>query len=130
VVTGNFRQDNQTMPDTVLEQRRVQYHQALDDALYRILDHLTKMPEVKKVILFGSYAAGRRDLFTDLDILVIMDTKEDFVSRTARLYQQLSVNVDMDLLVYTPEEFQRQQQRGFVRHALATGQVIYEKQRV
>jgi predicted nucleotidyltransferase len=25
------------------------------------------MPEVQQVILFGSYAAGRRDLFTDLD---------------------------------------------------------------
>ena len=72
------------MLETVLKQRRTQYGQALDEPLDRILDHLTKMPQVEKVILFGSYAAGRRDLFADLDILVVMDTQEDFVSRTAK----------------------------------------------
>jgi predicted nucleotidyltransferase len=117
------------MLETVLKQRRTQYCQALDDALDEILDHLTNMPEVEKVILFGSYAAGRRDLFTDLDILVVMDTQENFVDRTARLYRQISTGVDMDLLVYTPQEFVRMQRSGFVKQALATGQVIYEKQR-
>jgi predicted nucleotidyltransferase len=117
------------MPETELKQRRAQYRQALDDALDKVLDRLTKMPEAEKVILFGSYAAGRRDLFTDLDVLVIMNTEQDFLDRTAELYRQIQVDVDMDLLVYTPEEFERRQQSGFVRHAVATGQVIYEKQR-
>ena len=117
------------MQQTVLKQRRALYCQALEDALDRILDHLTRMPEVERVVLFGSYAAGRRDLFTDLDILVVMDTEENFVDRTARLYRQLLIDVDMDLLVYTPQEFEGKQQSGFVRQALATGQVIYEKQR-
>ena len=115
------------MRETVLKQRRAQYCQALDGALARILDHLTKMSEVEKVILFGSYAAGRRDLFTDLDILVVMDTQENFVDRTSRLYRQIPIDVDMDLLVYTPQEFRRMQRSGFVKQALATGQVIYEK---
>ncbi len=117
------------MHQTVLKQRRAEYCQALDDALERIPDHVTKMPEVEKVILFGSYAAGRRDLFTDLDLLVVMDTQENFVDRTAGLYGQISIDVDMDLLVYTPQEFERKQRSGFMKQALATGQVIYEKQR-
>ena len=117
------------MPEMTLRERRTEYGQALDDALDTILDHLIKMPEVEKVILFGSYAAGRRDLFTDLDIIVVMDTELDFVHRSAELYRQVSIKVDMDLLVYTPEEFERKQQSGLVGHALATGQVIYEKQR-
>lgn len=117
------------MPETVLKDRRAQYRQALDDALNRILDHLTKMPEVEKVILFGSYAAGRRDLFTDLDLLVVMDSKQSFVDRTAELYRKIQTGVDMDLLVYTPQEFGRKQGGGFVKQALAMGQVIYEKQR-
>jgi predicted nucleotidyltransferase len=117
------------MGETLLKQRRAQYCQALEDALGGILDRLTKMPEVEKVILFGSYAAGRRDLFTDLDILVVMDTQENFADRTARLYRQLSTDVDMDLLVYTPQEFERKRRSGFVKQALATGQVMHEKQR-
>jgi predicted nucleotidyltransferase len=112
-----------------LEQRRAEYSQALDDALDKVLDYLANRPEVEKVILFGSYAAGRRDLFTDLDLLVVMASEQDFVHRTADLYRQIQTGVDMDLLVYTPEEFERQQRHGFVRHALSTGQVIYEKKR-
>lgn len=117
------------MPETVLEQRRAEYSRALDDALDKILRHLANTPEVEKVILFGSYATGRRDLFTDLDLLVVMASEQDFVRRTAELYRQLQAGVDLDLLVYTPEEFEKQRQRGFVRHALATGHVLYEKKR-
>jgi predicted nucleotidyltransferase len=118
------------MSEASLKQRREQYRQALDRALADILGQLVRMSEVEKVILFGSYAAGRRDLFTDLDLLVVMATDQDFVQRTADLYRQIQTDVDVDLLVYTPEEFQRQRQSGFVRHALATGQVIYEKKRL
>ena len=53
----------------------------------------------------------------------------DFLDRTADLYRQIQVDVDMDLLVYTPHEFERKQRSGFLKQALATGQVIYEKQR-
>jgi predicted nucleotidyltransferase len=113
----------------VLDQKRAAYAQALDDALSSILDYVTSLPEVEKVILFGSYAAGRRDLFTDLDLLIVMASEQDFVQRTAELYRQVQAGVDVDLLVYTPQEFEEQRQRGFVRHALATGQVIYEKER-
>ena len=35
------------MFETVLKQRRTEYCQALDDAVDRILDHLTKMPEAE-----------------------------------------------------------------------------------
>jgi len=109
--------------------RRTAYAKALQDALQRILVQLRQMPEVERVILFGSYAAGRQDLFTDLDLLVVMDSTEDFVTRTAKLRQRLSAGVDFDLLVYTPEEFTQMQDRGFLRHILATGTVLYERER-
>lgn len=118
------------MQERVLQEKRAAYSQALDDALDRILDQLADMPEVEKVILFGSYAAGRRDLFTDLDLLVVMETDQGPVQRTVELYRHLQIDVDVDLLIYTPEELKRQQESGFVRHALATGQVIYEKKRL
>jgi predicted nucleotidyltransferase len=70
------------MRETVLEQRRTDYCQTLEEALDGIIDYLTNIQEVEKVILFGLYAASRRDLFTDLDILVVMDSQENFVDRT------------------------------------------------
>jgi predicted nucleotidyltransferase len=115
--------------EMVLAQRRAEYAEALDRALSKIVAHLANMPEVEQVILFGSYAAGRRDLFTDLDLLVVMSSEQDFVRRTAELYQQVAAGVDLDLLVYTPEEFERLRRRGFVRQALETGRVLHEKKR-
>jgi len=85
------------------------------------------MPEVQQVILFGSYAAGRRDLFTDLDIIVVMDSPHGFVERLADLHRRLQVAVDIDLLAYTPAEFERMRQRPFISHALATGKVLYAR---
>ncbi len=81
----------------------------------------------KNVTLLGSYASGRRDLFTDIDLIVIMETEKGFIQRTADLYQVLERDVDLDLFVYTPDEFDRMRDRGFLRKALQNGQVIYEK---
>lgn len=113
----------------VLARKREDYCLALDHSLKRILEQLSEMTEVERVILFGSYADGRRDLFTDLDLLVVMGSKQDFVSRTADLYQRLDVRVDADLVVYTPEEFESQKDSGFIFHILKTGKVVYEKER-
>jgi predicted nucleotidyltransferase len=115
--------------ETQLGGARIRYAGALERALDEIVARLAAMPEVERVILFGSYAAGRRDLFTDLDLLVVIDSDQDFVHRTAALYRQVAQGVDMDLLAYTPDEFEAQRSRGFVRRALETGRVLYEKER-
>jgi len=119
----------QESPDTFLNQRRIEHGEALERALAKIVNHLSNIPEVKLIILFGSYTTGRRDLFTDLDLVVVMSSELDFVTRTAELYREITVEVDLDMLVYTPEEFERQRQKGFIRRALEKGQVLYEKKR-
>ena len=102
-------------------------------ALARELDDLVRqlgdMPAVERVILFGSYAAGRCDLFTDLDLLVVIDSPLDFVSRNVELARRLHAGVALDLLAYTPQEFEQMRGRPFLRHALETGKVLYEKRR-
>ena len=110
-----------------LEQQRTRYCELMDRALKRVTVFLAGKPEVERIVLFGSYVAGKRDLFTDLDLLVVMSSELDFVSRTADLYRQIRVGVDFDLLVYTPEEFEEQREKGFIRKVLETGQVLYEK---
>jgi predicted nucleotidyltransferase len=116
--------------EQVLTKRRTEYTAALARALEEVVAQLAHLPEVERVILFGSYAAGQRDLFTDLDLLVVMSSEQDFVHRTAELYRQVRADVDLDLLVYTPDEFEKLKQRGFVRQALRTGKVLYEKKRL
>jgi predicted nucleotidyltransferase len=116
------------MNNSSLAKIRHEYCLALDRSLKTVLQRLKGMPEVERVILFGSYANGRRDLFTDLDLLIVMASDQDFITRTADLYRMLNVRVDLDLLVYTPEELERQKEGSFVDHILRTGKVVYEKE--
>lgn len=113
-------------PQQVIAKREA-YRQALAASLEQIVSTLSRRPEVQRVILFGSYARGQADLLTDLDLLVVMESPLDFVARTAALYRDLGSTVDMDLLVYTPEEIERLGRRGFLRRVLAEGKVLYEK---
>jgi len=122
-----IKKDGQVFMDPILSQKRAEYCRELDDTCNRTVQYLVNLPEVELVVLFGSYAKGKRDLFTDLDFLLVMQSEKDFVARTAELYQQLPVKVDVDLFVYTPEEFERMKKRGFVKEALRTGKVLYEK---
>lgn len=116
-----------TVTRASLGKERARYLTNLRDSLERAVDHLRNKSEVELVLLFGSYAANRRDLFTDLDLLVVMRSDLNFVERTARLYSELRPTVDLDLLVYTPEEFEENKDHGIINLALKTGQVLYEK---
>jgi len=110
-----------------LAEERKKHQLALEAALWKAVEVLKGFPGVKQVILFGSYARGRRDLFTDLDFLVVMESDLDFLSRLALLRQALALPVDFDLLAYTPQELERLKDRPFFKKALQEGKVLYEK---
>ena len=107
---------------------RERHAQALAHDLDSLVQQLRAMPAVQMVMLFGSYATGRRDLFTDLDLLVVMQSPLDFVTRSVELGRCLRASVALDLLVYTPEELEQMRHRPFLRHVLQTGKVLYARQ--
>ncbi len=112
-----------------LQSERIRYARALDRAIERAADVLGRDPRVERVVLIGSAARGSRDLFTDLDLVVVMETDEPFHRRAAGLLADLALGVDVDLLVYTPEEFERMRRRPFLARALENGRVLHAKQR-
>jgi predicted nucleotidyltransferase len=89
---------------------------------------LARVPGVERVILFGSFLRGRRDEMTDLDFVVVMRTELPFVRRLADVVDQVRPTVAADILVYTPEEFERMRGRGIVRQAVETGRAVYESE--
>jgi predicted nucleotidyltransferase len=108
-----------------LEDKRKEYAQLLKGSMEKVLTSLSD--KVERISLFGSYAKGVSDLFTDLDILIIMNTNRPFVERIKEVYSALSLPVDVDLLCYTAEEFERIKNRGFFKKILAEEVVLYEK---
>ncbi|HEX15813.1 MAG TPA: nucleotidyltransferase domain-containing protein [Deltaproteobacteria bacterium] len=107
--------------------KREEYVERLKRAVERLREELSSMPEVERVVLFGSYARGRRDLLTDLDVLVVMDTELAPLERLRWLYRRLSLPVDLDLICLTPREFEERKATPFFKKVLREGEVIYEK---
>ncbi len=115
------------MNNETLSLRRQEYRKLLQDSVKEIVTKLSHL-NVERVSLFGSYAMGKADLFTDLDILVVMDTDKPFPERLASLYSLLALPVDMDILCYTPEEFDRMKETPFLQKILAEEVILYEKE--
>ena len=70
---------------------------------------------VKRAIVFGSWARGEADGFSDLDLAVVMDTDLPPRARALALAKELDQALPMvvDLLVYTPDEFAACEADGF-----------------
>ena len=77
------------------------------------------------VVAFGSFARGEIGIASDLDMIAVMKSELPFIARLETLYREISPTVGLDLLVYTPEEFEHMRERSFVRHALAEGRVLH-----
>jgi uncharacterized protein len=68
----------------------------------------------ERAVVFGSYARGEADGYSDLDLVVVLPTALPFLDR-GRLLPELfdAVPVGIDLLIYTPEEYEEGRRRGF-----------------
>ena len=109
-----------------IDQKRQEYASMLEESLEDILKQLKSLDGVRRISVFGSFARGRRDLFTDLDILVVMETEMGLVDRLKYLYSKLAVPVDLDILCYTPQEVEVLEGKGWLKSALRDSQVLYE----
>lgn len=102
------------------------YGALLEQELTRIVAALKELG-ARKIILFGSYAQGRNDPFTDLDLIAVLDSNLPIVERTGEVYRRLAPRVAADILVYTPAEWESMAERPFVREVLRKGKILYEK---
>ena len=81
-----------------------------------IKEHLTpvfKKYLIKQAIIFGSIARGEQTKHSDLDLIVVQDTKKHFLDRYEGILRDIYRMIKgrgVDLLIYTPEEFDRMRQ--------------------
>ena len=101
-------------------------------ALREQLAPVFKRHRVLKAIVFGSVARGEASPGSDVDLIVVCDTDKRFLDRYGDLLYELNLAVagsSVEVLIYTPEELERLQERAFIARALQEGQVIYERER-
>ncbi len=81
-----------------------------------------------RIILFGSHASGTADEESDIDLIVVYETKKRFLDRLRELSMAWDLDKGVDILAYTPREFaELKARRAFVQDAVASGKVLYER---
>jgi len=101
----------------------------LEAELKRILVILEKRVRPEKVILFGSLASGRLNPQSDIDLLIVQDSKESIFDRVKKLEGMLERRYAADLIVLTPKEVQILQNSGnrYLKEIFSSGRVLYER---
>jgi predicted nucleotidyltransferase len=96
-------------------------------AIRRYVDQVVEKFRPAKVILFGSHAYGKPDADSDVDLLIVMPTKNE-LSQSIRIRQALWAPFPMDLFVYRPETLQKrlEWEDPFLMEILDKGIVLYE----
>lgn len=89
---------------------------------------LEKKIEVRKMILFGSYARGNPRDYSDVDLAVVSPdfqggTEEDYLllARAAREITPL-----IEAFPYTPRDLKNRKRGDFLDEILKNGKVIYQ----
>ena len=99
-----------------------------DEIIQEIKDRIIRGVHPEKIILFGSYAYGVPTKESDLDLLVILQTKEPMHKRALRIRKLLrDIRVPKDIHVYTPQEVEKWKNAStaFITVILKKGKVLY-----
>jgi predicted nucleotidyltransferase len=108
-----------------LRERKKAHIEALVRETKRISAEVIKMG-ARKVILFGSMIQDNAGLSSDLDLLIVMDSDLDFIERSADIFRRLKPEVGADIMVYTPDEFEKMKANPFIQKIIGEGRVLYE----
>lgn len=113
------------MVQTAREKRRTLLESELERWIRLLIEH----GNPPRILLFGSLVKGNVEEWSDVELVVMKETHLRFPDRTREILRLLNPRVGVDILVCTPEEFDRLvQQRAFVRHEIVEkGKVIYER---
>jgi len=99
---------------------------ALED-VRRVVSEACAREGAKLAILFGSYARDDADAWSDVDLLIVCETRYPFVERFRSFLDVLDAFPGADLLVYTPAEFaELRSRRGFLERAEREGIRLFD----
>lgn len=98
------------------------------EAIQAVVDDIAQTFNPEKIILFGSYAYGQPKPWSDVDLLVVMETDTP-KQKQKEIGLSIHAPFAMDILVWTPQEIARRIPLGdfFLREIVTKGKIIYER---
>jgi uncharacterized protein len=99
---------------------------AISDIIFKIATNIN--PD--KIYLFGSYAVGKENADSDIDLLVVKETNLPKYKRSIEIQRLLiGSKLPVDIVVYTNDEFEIEKSKkfSFVNSAIKGAQLMYER---
>jgi predicted nucleotidyltransferase len=98
------------------------------EELKNILTPLFEKQGVIKAVVFGSFARKSESRKSDLDLMIIVESNQRFFERYESFNEifELIKGPTIDMLIYTPDEFNNISHRFFIQRILKEGRTIYE----
>jgi predicted nucleotidyltransferase len=95
----------------------------------RFINLIIEKFNLKKIIIFGSFARGDYHKGSDLDLVIVGEFKDRFIDRIGKVIALNNSDLEIEAMVYTEKEFQKmiQERRPFIEQVLEEGIVVYEK---
>ncbi len=95
----------------------------------KIVNQLKKNYKPDLILLFGSHARGTTRFDSDIDLLLVKNTRRRPIWRRVDALKIIESEYPVDVVIYTPQEFAMLKKRGsgFIRDVLSHGKVLYEK---
>ena len=100
----------------------------IEPLLKKVTALIVRACDPEEVLLFGSYAKGRQNIDSDLDILVVGNFPGSAYLVDLELRQLLrNFAIPMDLHIVTPRQLAAESSKpfGFLRCVLFSGKVLY-----
>jgi predicted nucleotidyltransferase len=97
-------------------------------AIRRYARRIAERFQPEKIILFGSHAYGAPHADSDVDILVIMPTRNE-IDQAFQIRCQVPTEFPMDLIVLKPRnvKWRLQERESFLSEIMTKGKILYEK---
>jgi len=93
-----------------------------------ITKQIVKKYKPEKIILYGSFAYGKPNEDSDVDLLIIKSTQKTRTKRHLEVDRMLlDRTVPLDILVYTPQEIKKRLLLGdfFIKDIIQQGKILY-----
>ncbi|MFH0771304.1 MAG: nucleotidyltransferase domain-containing protein [Candidatus Omnitrophota bacterium] len=96
----------------------------------RMAKKIVQQYRPEKIILFGSYAWGRPNKHSDIDLFIIKKTNKRHIDRSVKIREILDEENGMfalDPIVYTPGETKKRLKMGddFIKKIITQGELLY-----
>ena len=86
-----------------------------------VCDRISKLPDVDKIVLFGSYAKGTAEAESDVDLAVFFQAEEECLVAQYRALTRICANPELDIQVQPFHTYELLQPCGIIEEVVTYG---------